>query len=255
MILSTGPTGSGKTTLLYSILKILKSVEKNITTIEDPVEYDIDGVNHIQINPKADLTFANGLRSILRQDPDIVMVGEIRDQETAKIAINAAMTGHLLLSTLHTNDAVTAIPRLIDMGVEPFLVASTLNVVIAQRLARKLCSNCKEEYALSEQELKELALIRPDIATLLNPKEKLYREVGCDKCHNSGYKGRVGLYEVLEINESIRRLITDKTKSTDDIFVSARKQGLVLMIEDGVRKLREGTTTIAELLRSTALKE
>jgi type II secretory ATPase GspE/PulE/Tfp pilus assembly ATPase PilB-like protein len=255
MILCTGPTGSGKTTMLYSILKILNSPERNITTIEDPVEYDLDRVNHIQVNTKADLTFANGLKSILRQDPDIVMVGEIRDKETAKIAINAAMTGHLLLSTLHTNDAITTIPRLVDMGVEPFLVASTINVVIAQRLARRLCSKCKKETKITNEQLKDLSLSRPDLATLLNPDEVIFEPVGCTVCTNSGYKGRVGLYEVLEVNESVRRMIVDSTKTTDDIFALARKQGLVLIVEDGVRKAREGMTSIEEIVRVTALKE
>lgn len=255
MILCTGPTGSGKTTLLYSILKILNSPERNITTIEDPVEYDLEGVNHIQVNVKADLTFANGLRSILRQDPDIVMVGEIRDKETAKIAINAAMTGHLLLSTLHTNDAITTIPRLTDMGIEPFLVANTVNVVVAQRLARRLCPKCKDESSISNEMLKELALSRPDIATLMNVDDTIYNPVGCEDCSNTGYKGRTGLYEVLEVNESIRRLIVDPTKSLDDIFALARKQGLMLIVEDGVKKLKAGTTSLEELIRVTALKE
>jgi type IV pilus assembly protein PilB len=255
MILATGPTGSGKTTALYTILQILNSREINITTIEDPVEFDIEGVNHIQINPKADLTFANGLRSILRQDPDIVMVGEIRDGETAKIAVNAAMTGHLVLSTLHTNDAITTIPRLIDMGVEPFLVSSTVNVVIAQRLARRLCPDCKKKSVITNEQLKEIALARPDIATLLTADEEVFESVGCEQCDNSGYKGRIGLFEVLEINETIRRLITDRTKTTDDIFAAARKQGLRLIVEDGVNKLKDGLTTVTEIMRVTAMKE
>jgi type IV pilus assembly protein PilB len=255
MILATGPTGSGKTTALYTILQILNSPEINITTIEDPVEFDIEGVNHIQINPKADLTFANGLRSILRQDPDIVMVGEIRDGETAKIAVNAAMTGHLVLSTLHTNDAITTIPRLIDMGVEPFLVASTTNVVMAQRLARRLCDTCKKQTTVTADTLKDVALQRPDIATLLNLDETVYDSVGCEACNKTGYKGRVGLYEVLEINETIRRLITDRTKTSDDIFAAARKMGLTLIVEDGIHKVRLGVTSILEVMRVTAMKE
>ncbi|MFQ5492690.1 MAG: GspE/PulE family protein [Candidatus Dojkabacteria bacterium] len=254
MILAVGPTGSGKTTSLYSILKILNSRDVNITTIEDPVEYDLEGVNHIQINTKANLTFATGLRSILRQDPDIIMVGEIRDKETARIAINAALTGHLVLSTLHTNDAVTTIPRLIDMGVEDFLVASTVNVVMAQRLARKLCDECKEEFVLSKRDLEELAKMRPDIASFLKANEKLYHEVGCDKCGDTGFKGRIGLYEVFEMTEEIRRLINDEA-NTDDIFNQARKQGLTLIVEDGIKKLRAGITSISELIRVTALKE
>lgn len=255
MILATGPTGSGKTTTLYSILSNLNSREKNITTIEDPVEYDIDGVNHIQINPKADLTFANGLKSILRQDPDIVMVGEIRDAETAKIAINAAMTGHLLLSTLHTNDAITTIPRLIDIGIEPFLVASTVNLVIAQRLARKLCQNCKVLHTITKEDLENLTLVRPDIAAILKVGENVYESKGCDECGAIGFKGRIGLYEVLEIKESLRKLIVDKTKTLDDVFAEARKEGLVLIVEDGIQKVRQGLTSISELQRVTAIKE
>jgi len=254
MILAVGPTGSGKTTTLYTILKILNSTDVNITTIEDPVEYDIDGVNHIQINVKAKLTFATGLRSILRQDPDIVMVGEIRDSETARIAINAALTGHLVLSTLHTNDAVTTIPRLIDMGIEPFLVASTVNVIIAQRLARKLCDNCKKEFTLSAQDHAELDKIRPDIATIIKSGEKAYHEVGCQVCGDSGYKGRIGLYEILEITEPIREQITGGANA-DAIYNVARKQGISLIVEDGAKKVKAGITSISELIRVTALKE
>jgi type II secretory ATPase GspE/PulE/Tfp pilus assembly ATPase PilB-like protein len=255
MILATGPTGSGKTTTLYSILSNLNSREKNITTIEDPVEYDIEGVNHIQINAKAKLTFANGLRSILRQDPDIVMVGEIRDKETAKIAINAAMTGHLLLSTLHTNDAVTTIPRLIDMGIDAFLVASTVNIIVAQRLARKLCSTCKLQHKLTSKDLEGLKQARPDIETFFKSEDTIFEPKGCKECNFVGYKGRVGLYEVLEVNESIRKIIVDKTKSVDDIFKKARENGLILIVEDGVEKVKQGITSINELQRVTAIKE
>jgi type II secretory ATPase GspE/PulE/Tfp pilus assembly ATPase PilB-like protein len=254
MILAVGPTGSGKTTTLYAILKILNSPDVNITTIEDPVEYDIEGVNHIQINVKAKLTFANGLRSILRQDPDIVMVGEIRDNETARIAINAALTGHLVLSTLHTNDSVTTIPRLIDMGVEPFLVASTVNVIVAQRLARKLCENCRQSFELSAQDHEELTKIRPDIGELIKSGEKIYHEVGCSVCGDTGFKGRIGLYEVLEVNEEVRDLINNKA-STDQIYKLARKQDLHTIVEDGAKKVKGGVTSISELIRVTALKE
>jgi type II secretory ATPase GspE/PulE/Tfp pilus assembly ATPase PilB-like protein len=255
MILATGPTGSGKTTTLYSVLKILNSREKNITTVEDPVEYNIEGVNHIQINPKANLTFANGLRSILRQDPDIIMVGEIRDTETAKIAVNAALTGHLMLSTLHTNDAITTIPRLIDMGVEPFLIASTLNVVVAQRLARKLCDNCKKPYQIKGMEIEELTESRPDIAKLItNSSAIIYKEFGCSLCSGTGFKGRIGLYEVLQMNEVLRELITSNA-SVDEIFRAARKNGLKLIVEDGITKLMGGFISITELVRVTALKE
>lgn len=255
MILATGPTGSGKTTTLYAILRKLNSREKNITTLEDPVEYDLEGVNHIQINSKADLTFASGLRSILRQDPDIIMVGEIRDGITAKIAINAAMTGHLLLSTLHTNDAVTTIPRLIDMGVEPYLVGSTVNVVIAQRLTRKLCDECKKSHVLTREDIKQITLRRPDIGTLMNEGETVFLPVGCEKCRGIGYKGRIGLYEILEVDEALRDMIYDKTKSLDDIYKQARKAGLVLIVEDGAKKVKEGKTSINELERVTAIKE
>ena len=254
MILSTGPTGSGKTTTLYSILKIINSADKNITTIEDPVEYDIAGVNHIQINPKANLTFASGLRSILRQDPDIVMVGEIRDSETAKIAINAAMTGHLVLSTLHTNDAVTTIPRLVHMGVEKYLVASTVNVIVAQRLARKLCEDCKSEYKMDQKILDEIKLTRPDIAGYFKLGEKLYKEVGCTKCVSTGYKGRIGLYEVLELKEDLRKIIYEGG-TADELLTAARKDGLTLIVEDGMQKIRDGVVSLSELLRVTAISE
>ncbi len=254
MIIASGPTGSGKTTTLYSILQVINKPEINITTIEDPVEYDLPGVNHIQINTKADLTFANGLRSILRQDPDVVMVGEIRDSETAKIAINAAMTGHLVLSTIHTNDSITTIPRLIDMGVEPYLAASTLNVVVAQRLARKLCDKCKREYILDEATRQQIFNLRPDIANLIKVGEKFFKETGCQVCGGTGFKGRIGLYEVLDITEAIRRQITSKA-NTDDVFKAAREQGLVLIVEDGIRKMRVGMVSVSELIRVTALKE
>jgi len=253
-ILAVGPTGSGKTTTLYSILKLLNSREVNITTIEDPVEYDIEGINHIQINTKAELTFATGLRSILRQDPDIIMVGEIRDQETAKIAINAAMTGHLVLSTLHTNDSITTIPRLLDMGIEAFLIASTINIVIAQRLARKLCESCRTQYRLTQKDLTELKRIRPDIAKLLKINISLYKAKGCTKCDNSGYKGRIGLFEALNIDEDIRNIIIQGSGS-DELLKVARKKGLKLIVEDGINKLKEGIISLPELHRVTALKE
>jgi len=254
MILAVGPTGSGKTTTLYSILKILNSPQINITTIEDPIEYNIEGVNHIQVNVKANLTFANGLRTVLRQDPDVIMIGEIRDSETAKIAINSAMTGHLVLSTLHTNDAVTTIPRLLNMEVERFLIASTLNVIIAQRLARRLCSNCKKKETLTDSEHAEINKFRPDIAKLIKPGEEIYKEAGCDECSNTGFKGRLGLYEVLEASKKIRELITTGA-STDEIFNAARSEGLTTIIEDGVKKVLEGKTSIQEIIRVTALKE
>jgi len=254
MILAVGPTGSGKTTTLYTILKNLNSRERNITTIEDPVEYDIDGVNHIQVNTKADMTFANGLRSILRQDPDIVMVGEIRDTETARIAINAAMTGHLVLSTLHTNDSVTTIPRLVDMGIEPYLVASTVNIIIAQRLTRRLCEKCKQKYKLSAADLDHIQKMRPDIASFFKEGEALYKKNGCDVCSNTGYKGRVGLYEVLELTEKIRRAISEHA-TVDDIFAIARKLGLRLIVDSGSEKIKTGLIDFDELLRVTTMRE
>lgn len=255
LFLVTGPTGSGKTTTLYSILKILNTREVNITTIEDPVEYSIEGVNHIQINPKGDLTFANGLRSVLRQDPNIIMVGEIRDRETARITVNSALTGHLVLSTVHANDAVSTIPRLIDMGIEPFLVASTINIVIAQRLARKLCNNCKEQYSPSRNAAhKELIKLRPDIQKHLANIPKMYRAVGCKECNNTGYSGRIGIYEILVMSKAVRDVII-KNPNSDDILAVAKKENLRLMIEDGVKKLKNGDIDIKELARVIALKE
>jgi type II secretory ATPase GspE/PulE/Tfp pilus assembly ATPase PilB-like protein len=254
MIISAGPTGSGKTTTLYSVLDILNSRDRNITTVEDPVEYEMTGVNQVQINVKADLTFANGLRAILRQDPDIIMVGEIRDSETARIAINAAMTGHLVLSTIHTNDSITTIPRLIDMGVEPFLVASTLNVVVAQRLVRKLCETCKTEKKVDDILYDELKKVRPDIAEVLEKGAVHFVSQGCQVCNNTGYKGRIGIYEVLELTESMRKMIV-ASKDVDAMFKLAREEGLTLIMEDGIKKVHQGVVSISELIRVTALKD
>ena len=254
MILATGPTGSGKTTTLYSILKILNKREVNIATIEDPVEYDIDGVNQIQVNAKTKLTFANGLRSILRQDPDIVMVGEIRDEETASIAINAAMTGHLVLSTLHTNDAPTTLPRLLDMKIEPFLIASTVNVAIAQRLVRKIHQGCMESYKPNDE---ELANLREAVGQekwkkykLDDGTPRLYKGKGCKLCNQTGYEGRIGIYEVMEMSEEIRRLIM-KQANSDQIREAAISEGMTTMFEDGLNKVLRGDTTIEEVLRAT----
>jgi type II secretory ATPase GspE/PulE/Tfp pilus assembly ATPase PilB-like protein len=255
LILATGPTGSGKTTTLYSIIKILNTRDVNITTIEDPVEYGIEGVNHIQINTKADLTFVNGLRSILRQDPDIIMVGEIRDQETARITVNSALTGHLVLSTLHANDAVSAVPRLLDMGIEPFLIASTVNIIVTQRLARRLCPYCKKEYTVkSDKEHKELLELRPDLQKHISDTDKLYKAVGCKECNNTGYTGRIGIYEILEMNKEIRDVIITNPNS-DEILDIARKSGFTSMTEDGIEKLKEGIIDIKELIKVIALKE
>ena len=252
MILSTGPTGSGKTTSIYAILKILNVREKNIATIEDPVEYEIEGINQIQVNPKTNLTFAEGLRSILRQDPDIIYVGEIRDEETASIAINSAMTGHLVVSTLHTNDSATALPRLIDMKIEPFLVASTVNVIIAQRLVRKICDRCKFSYQQTAVELKKQtseALIKKYLG--IEGEIRLYKGKGCDVCHLTGYVGRVGIFEVLEVSEAIKDLIVAKADS-DTVTKKAVEEGMLTMLEDGLQKVQLGVTTIEEVLRATS---
>ena len=236
MILVTGPTGSGKTTTLYTILKTLNKPGVSIITIEDPIEYSLEGTNQIQVNSKTELTFANGLRSILRQDPNIIMVGEIRDQET----------GHLLLSTLHTNDSATALPRLLDMKIEPFLIASTVNVVVGQRLVRKICVDCKAKKALTESEAKTIKNILP------NSKEEslkqLYTGKGCKVCDNTGYLGRIGIYEVLEVTEAIRTAIVQK-QSAADIRKIAMQEGMTTILEDGLKKAEQGITTIEEVLR------
>jgi type II secretory ATPase GspE/PulE/Tfp pilus assembly ATPase PilB-like protein len=244
MILITGPTGSGKTTTLYAVLRQLNSPEKNLITVEDPVEYQLTGVNQVQINPKAGLTFANSLRSILRQDPDIIMVGEIRDSETAEIAINAALTGHLVLSTLHTNDAPSAITRLVDMGIEPFLIASSLIGVTAQRLVRKICPHCKVEYTPHIDSLSFLELEIPKHV-------KLYRGHGCEKCQGKGYLGRTALQEVMGVDESIKTLILERASSSM-IKEQARKNGMRTLLEDGWAKVLEGITTMEEVLRVVA---
>ncbi len=246
MILATGPTGSGKTTTLYTIIKMLNRPEVSIVTIEDPIEYSVDGIEQIQVNARTSLTFANGLRSVLRQDPDIIMVGEIRDAETAGIAVNTALTGHLLLSTLHTNDAITTLPRLSDMGIDPYLVASTINIAIAQRLARKICDTCKQECSIAEatnESLADLPLQRP-----LTAGEKVYKGKGCDTCAGSGYKGRVCINEVLVATPAIREAILRKS-SADEMRAIAIKEGMTTMLDDGFEKVRSGITTIEEVLR------
>lgn len=239
-ILSTGPTGSGKTTSLYAILNFINSVEKNIITLEDPIEYTLDMVRQSQVNPKAGLTFATGLRAILRQDPDVVMVGEIRDTDTAAIAIQSALTGHMVLSTLHTNDAASAVSRLIDMGIEPFLVASSVTAVIGQRLLRTICPNCKEPYTPSPSLLKEVAM--PDIE---NP--VLYRGKGCPQCRKTGCKGRTGIYEVLTMNDEIRELALAKS-SSEKISLAAQSAGMQTMRKNAVKKALEGLITIEDAL-------
>ncbi len=253
MILSTGPTGSGKTTTIYSILKILNSREKNIDTIEDPVEYEIDGVNQIQVNSKTNLTFAEGLKSILRQDPDVIYVGEIRDEETAGIAVNSAMTGHLVLSTLHTNDAGTALPRLIDMEIEPFLVASTVNVIIGQRLVRRVCDKCKVSYPTPVATMmKEFPaeLIKKHFGE--TGEAILFHGKGCLVCNGTGYVGRVGLFEVLTVSEAIKELIVAKADSSM-VTKKAIEEGMSTMMEDGIKKVQQGVTTLEEVLRVTMM--
>jgi len=254
MILSTGPTGSGKSTSIYSILKILNTRSKNITTIEDPIEYRIKGVNQIQVNTKTNLTFANGLRSILRQDPNIIFVGEIRDSETAGIAVNAALTGHLVVSTLHTNDAATSLPRLVDMKIEPFLVASTANIIMAQRLIRKICDMCKTTLDVAYEDLiKNLPEDTVKKHFGVNKKLRVYTGAGCKICHNTGYLGRVGIFEVLEVSKEIRKLIVEKADS-DLISQQARKEGMTTMLDDGLNKVIQGVTTIQEVLRVTKVE-
>lgn len=254
MILSTGPTGSGKTTSIYSILKILNVREKNITTIEDPVEYRIKGVNQINVNLKTNLTFASGLRSILRQDPNIIFVGEIRDSETAGIAVNASLTGHLVVSTLHTSDAATALPRLIDMGVEPFLVASTVNVIVAQRLVRKICEMCKQTRPITMDELMK-NLPKDILKRHFDGKQNItiYQGAGCKVCYSTGYAGRIGIFEVLDVTRSIRELIV-KRNDSDVIVAKAMEEGMTSMLDDGLDKVIKGQTTIEEVLRVTRVE-
>ncbi len=256
MILATGPTGSGKTTTLYTILTKLNTPEVNINTIEDPIEYAMPRVNQMQVNNQIDLKFSTGLRSLLRQDPDIIMVGEIRDEETANISINAALTGHLVLSTIHTNDAAGAVPRLADMGVEEFLIASSVNLIIAQRLVRKICDNCKTENQLSPEqhealmrELVKIGLSEEQINQLVGD-GKYFKGAGCEKCGKTGMKGRIGIFEVLEVTNEIINLIAGKATAAQ-IQQKAIEQGMELMIVDGLKKVKEGITTISEILRVT----
>jgi type II secretory ATPase GspE/PulE/Tfp pilus assembly ATPase PilB-like protein len=246
MILVTGPTGSGKSTTLYSLIKIINTRQINITTIEDPVEYKIEGVNQIQANTQTNLTFAKGLRAISRQDPNIILVGEIRDTETADMAVNAALTGHLLLSTFHANNAVSAIPRFIDMGIEPYLLSSTLELIISQRLVRRICDSCKTSYDFSESKIKKM---NKEAAKYFPEKSlTLYRGKGCDACSHTGYKGRIGIFEFLTVSSELQDLIP-KNPSTKEIFDLVRNQGYKTIFEDGVDKVKSGITTVEELLR------
>ncbi len=243
-ILVTGPTGSGKSTTLYSALSRLNSGLNNILTIEDPIEYDLPGLTQVNVNTKAEMTFAAGLRAMMRQDPDVIMVGEIRDKETAVIAVEAALTGHLVLSTLHTNDAPGAIARMIDMGVEPFLIASSLLGVVSQRLLRSICSECKEEYTPDIESLKRLGIA--DIIT--DGSQRFYRGAGCSRCKHSGYKGRVGVFELMPMSDEIRNLILQRAPS-HLIRAAAKEAGMVTMREDGVKKILLGLTTLEESIR------
>lgn len=241
IVLVTGPTGAGKTTTLYAVLNKINDVTKNVITIEDPVEYQIESINQSQVNQKAGLTFARALRSFLRQDPDIILVGEIRDLETADIAIQAAQTGHLVFSTLHTNDAAGAITRLIDMGIEPFLISSSLEGVLAQRLVRIICPNCRKPYEPIESVLEWLGLPQ-------NKKYTFYKGTGCKNCNGLGYRGRLGLFELMMVSEDIRNLITSRVQ-TSVIRNLARKQGMKTLLEEGIQKILDGVTTVEEVMR------
>ena len=249
MILAVGPTGCGKTTTLYTILRLLNKPNVNIITIEDPIEYSIPGINQIQVNEETGITFASGLRSIVRQDPDVILVGEIRDSETAEIAIHAAMTGHLVLSTLHTTDAAGAIPRLIDLGIEPFLIASTVNLIVAERLVRRICLNCIEGYSLSPTDQSLIGdQLKADGIKAEIP-ERLYRGQGCKLCNYTGYKERVGIFECLLINKRQKALILNRVASFT-IKEEAIKQGMTTMFENGLAKMKAGITTLEEVMRT-----
>jgi type IV pilus assembly protein PilB len=246
IVLVTGPTGSGKSTTLYSILNLINRPEVNIITVEDPIEYDMKYVNQTQINEQAGTTFASALRAILRQDPNVIMVGEIRDEETAEISVHAALTGHLVLSSLHTNDAPTTLPRLLDLGVEPFLIASTLNIAIGQRLVRTICPDCKVKKELTDDELKALTDAFPK--ELLEGHKVFYKGEGCNRCSSSGYRGRVGIHEVLEVGEELRAMMMRRANA-DEIREAAIKNGMVTMTVDGFQKAVQGITTLEEVLR------
>jgi len=244
IVLVTGPTGSGKTTTLYAALNRINSPDKNIITIEDPIEYQLRGIGQMQVNPKINLTFANGLRSILRQDPDVIMVGEIRDAETAEIAIHASLTGHLVFSTLHTNDTAGAITRLVDMGIEPFLVSSSVVAIVAQRLVRCICPHCRQAYAPTPEELAKLGFKTE------TTRPTFYRAVGCEECRRTGYHGRTGIYEILLMDDEIRQMILSKTDS-GRVKNRAIEKGMRTLRDDGARKVVNGVTTMEEILRVT----
>jgi type IV pilus assembly protein PilB len=245
MVLVTGPTGSGKSTTLYSALQKINKVHSNIMTAEDPVEYNISGINQVNVHEDIGLTFASALRAFLRQDPNVIMVGEVRDLDTAAIAVKAALTGHLVLSTLHTNDAASSINRLVDMGIEPFLVASSVLLIIAQRLVRRLCEKCKTPATLHAEVLKELGILE-------NPDElRIHEPKGCPVCNDTGYKGRVGLYEVMEVSPALREFIIDRASNTE-IKAQAVKEGMLTLRQDGIEKFKLGHTSLEEVLRETA---
>jgi type IV pilus assembly protein PilB len=246
MILVTGPTGSGKSTTLYTTLNAVARPEINVITVEDPVEYRMRGINQVQVNPKAGLTFASALRSILRSDPDVVLLGEIRDHETAQIAIEASLTGHLVLSTLHTNDAPSAITRLTEMGIEPFLVGSAIDCVVAQRLARRLCDRCKQPTNYSPR---QLAALKFELRDGEDP--TVFQPVGCQQCSNTGYRGRIALHEVMSVSEEIERLAVTRASSAE-IGRTAREQGMLTLRQDGWEKAKLGLTSVEEILRVVA---
>lgn len=247
IVLVTGPTGSGKTTTLYAALSSINHPEINIITIEDPIEYQIEGIGQIQVNPKINLTFASGLRSIVRQDPDVILVGEIRDRETAEIAIQSSLTGHLVFSTLHTNDAASAVTRLIDMGIEPFLVTSSVIAIIAQRLVRVLCPKCKEVHIPDDESLENIGIRREVLRD-----HAIFTKKGCQACMNTGYRGRTAIFEIMIIDEGLKRLIL-KTSDSNQINDKATRRGMTSLLDDGVRKVLAGTTTIEEVLRVTRI--
>lgn len=246
MILATGPTGSGKTTTLYTLIKMLNNPEVSIVTLEDPIEYAVSQIQQIQVNHRTGLTFAAGLRSLLRQDPDVIMVGEIRDPETASIAVNTALTGHLLLSTLHTNDAATTLPRLMEMGVAPYLVSSTVNIAVGQRLVRQICEKCKEEVPVSENLKASLSSLPLSIP--FSPEQKIYKGKGCESCANSGYHGRLCINEVLVADPEVREALL-RNASAVELKKIAVKNGMTTMLDDGFEKVKKGLTTIEEVLR------
>ena len=246
MLMVTGPTGSGKTTTLYTALNILNTLERKLITVEDPVEYQLEGVNQIQVQPAIGLSFANALRSIVRQDPDVIMVGEMRDLETARICVQSALTGHMVLSTLHTNDAPSSITRLLEMGVEDYLLTSTLNAVIGQRLVRKLCTQCREAFTPLPEVISELGLT-PDPQS---GKTVLYRAQGCSHCNQTGYYGRIAIQELLLMNDDIRRLVM-RHADVSEIRDAARQGGMLTMFEDGRDKAQQGITSIEEVIRVT----